>query len=68
MRLFVNTYVSDFRWLLRVGRCGCIEGVVADVENVVNVVSFKMFLVGRCGKPSVKRHSEAFRFESWLAY
>ena len=51
MRLFVNTYVSDFRSLLCVGRCGCIQGVVGDVEYVVNVVSSKMFLVG-------------FRFES----
>ena len=53
MRLFVNTYVSDFRSLLYVGRCGCIQGVVGDVEYVVNVVSSKMFLVGHRGKPSV---------------
>jgi hypothetical protein len=65
MRLFVTTYVSDFRSLLWVGYCGYIQGVVSDVENVV---SCKMFLVGHCEKPSVKRHSEGFRFESWLAY
>jgi hypothetical protein len=63
-RLFVTTYISDFLSLLWVGHCGCIQGVVGDVENVVNVVSFKMFLVGHCGKPSVKRHSEGFWFES----
>ena len=68
MRLFVNTYVSDFRCLLRVGRCICIQGVMGDVENVINVVSFKTFLVGHCGKPSVNRHSEGFRFEFWMAY
>lgn len=64
MRLFVTTYVSDFRSLLWVGHCGCIQGVVSDAENVVNVVPCKMFLVGHCEKPSVKRHSEGFRFES----
>jgi hypothetical protein len=53
VRLFVTTYVSDFRSLLWVGYCGFIRGVVGEVENVVNVVSFKIFLVGHCGKPSV---------------
>ena len=53
MRLFINTYVSDFRSLLWFGQCGCIQGVVGDVENVVNMEYFKLFLVGHCGKPSV---------------
>lgn len=48
MRLFVTMYVSDFRSLLWVGHCGFIQGVVGDVENVVNVVYFEMFLVGHC--------------------